>query len=338
MNKHGITAAGTWIVDYTKIVSQFPTEGACTTILTETVSNGGAPYNLLIDLCRLGAPFPLRAIGCVGRDIDGANILKDCHSHNIDANLIRITEDAATSFSDVMTAEQTGVRTSFNHAAANAYLDTTDFNKTPDLSRIFYLGTLFFLKNLDSSDDKHGTKAASVLAAKREAGLITCVDIERCDHVTHSAFVEGCLHALKHTDIVIVNIEVCEQLTGLRLRIPTGVDLRTAGDAAKILAKIGNAKQVVIRFPAGALALQEDGCVVTEGSVQVPNSRRINMSGVGHGFAAGFLYGVHENWAPAQSLKAAHATAAACLMDGTPSGGIRIMSSCLELITKYGQR
>ncbi len=41
--REGITAAGTWIVDYTKVVSRFPEEGSCTSVLSETLGNGGAP-------------------------------------------------------------------------------------------------------------------------------------------------------------------------------------------------------------------------------------------------------------------------------------------------------
>ena len=38
-------------------------------IIRETSSNGGSPYNLLIDLARLQAPFPLGAAGLVGDDL-----------------------------------------------------------------------------------------------------------------------------------------------------------------------------------------------------------------------------------------------------------------------------
>jgi sugar/nucleoside kinase (ribokinase family) len=36
-------------------------------ILRETSSNGGGPYNVLIDLARLQAPFSLEAVGLVGK-------------------------------------------------------------------------------------------------------------------------------------------------------------------------------------------------------------------------------------------------------------------------------
>lgn len=338
MKKTGITAAGTWIADYTKLISQFPGEGACTAVLSETVNNGGAPYNVLVDLCRLGAPFPLRAVGCVGHDVDGANILKDCHSHSIDATRMRVVDDAPTSFSDVMAAAQTGVRTSFNHAGANARLGPTDFDMASDPSALLYLGTLFFLAGLDAPDPKFGTKAAAVLASARRAGLHTCIDIERSDHVPPAAFQKGCLAALKQTDVVIVNVEVCEVLTGQNVRIPTGVDVDAAAAAALRLAQIGAATCVVIRFPAGALALLEDGSLAVEGSVQIPRARQVNASGAGHAFGAGFLYGFHEGWDVRSSLQAAHAAAAACLTDGTASGGIRNLSACLEMMKKYGQR
>jgi hypothetical protein len=64
--REGITAAGTWIVDYTKVVSRFPEEGSCTSVLSETLGNGGAPYNLLVNLCRLGFTSPHRSVRSVG--------------------------------------------------------------------------------------------------------------------------------------------------------------------------------------------------------------------------------------------------------------------------------
>jgi sugar/nucleoside kinase (ribokinase family) len=88
----------------------------------------------------------------------------------------------------------------------------------------------------------------------------------------------------------------------------------------------------------GAIALSDQGEIVTEGSVKLPKTRLVSATGAGHAFTAGFLYGYHENWGLLESLKAAHASAAACLMDKTASGGIRKLSSCLTLLDKFGQR
>lgn len=337
MKRNGITAAGTWIVDYNKIISTFPSEGSCTSVLGETVNNGGAPYNLLVDLCRLGAGFPLRAVGCVGRDVDGASILKDCQAHGIDASRIISFPDAPTSFSDVMTASETGVRTSFNHAGANALLDVGHFDFRSDPSRIFYLGTLFFCEKLDARDPRHGTRAAAVLAEARKHGMLTCVDIERTN-LPLGAFQNSARAALHETDLPVFNVEVAEDLTGIRIRYSTGVDLSAATEAAGRLLSYGDGDCAVIRFPTGALGLTKSGESVVEGSLCLPKKLVRSAAGTGHAFTAGFLHQYHEGCALSDCLKAAHAAAAACLMDRTTSGGVKTLRSCLRLIEQYGQR
>jgi len=333
----GVTAAGTWIVDYNKIVSQFPNEGACTSVLDESIDNGGAPYNLLVDLCRLGATFPLRGIGCLGQDIDGANILKDCRAHGIDTSQLSVVPEAATSFSDVMTSSETGVRTSFNHAGANALLNEDAFDFRNDTSRIFYLGTLFFLSALDARHARHGTKAASVLAAARKQGLLTCIDIERTNPRPRRFETEA-RAALHETDLAIFNVEVAELLTGVRMRYAAGIEMSAVHEAAEKLLEFSGGACAVIRSPSGALALSKCGLKSTEGSVRIPSYKIQSAAGSGHAFAAGFLYQYHESAPLADCLKAGHAAAASCLLHSTTSGGIRPLSTCLQLMKKFGQR
>lgn len=333
----GITAAGTWIVDYTKVVSRFPEEGSCIQVLGETLGNGGAPYNLLVNLCRLGFTAPLRAVGWIGQDMDGASIVKDCRAHGIDSSRLHVSRETPTSFSDVMTNRETGIRTSFNHAGANALLKPGDFDLQNDSSRILYLGTLFFLAGLDKSEPRHGTRAAAVLAAARKQGMTTCIDIEKTDMAT-DAFLEGARAALRQTDLPILNVEVAERLSGIRLRYPAGVDFPAIKNAAQALQSLSGGSCVVIRFPAGALALAADGAMHLEGSVNLPKTRIVNAVGAGHAFAAGFLLGYHDGNDLSACLKNGHAAAAACLSATTSSSGVRTMGACLELFTKYGQR
>ena len=61
----GILAGGNWIVDHVKMINTWPAQDSLATIEAESASNGGAPYNVLKDLARLGAPFPLSAVGLV---------------------------------------------------------------------------------------------------------------------------------------------------------------------------------------------------------------------------------------------------------------------------------
>jgi sugar/nucleoside kinase (ribokinase family) len=69
--RSGILAGGNWIVDRPKIIDVYPAQDTLANILQETSSSGGSPYNVLIDLARLKAPFPLEAVGLVGDDEAG---------------------------------------------------------------------------------------------------------------------------------------------------------------------------------------------------------------------------------------------------------------------------
>ena len=66
--RNGILAGGNWILDRTKIIDVYPAQDALANILAETSCNGGGAYNVLVDLARLQAPFPLAAVGLVGDD------------------------------------------------------------------------------------------------------------------------------------------------------------------------------------------------------------------------------------------------------------------------------
>jgi hypothetical protein len=61
-------AGGNWIADRPKVIDVYPPQDTMANILLETSSNGGIPYNLLVDLARLQAPFPLQAVGLIGED------------------------------------------------------------------------------------------------------------------------------------------------------------------------------------------------------------------------------------------------------------------------------
>ena len=95
--RRGLLAGGNWIIDHVKIVDRFPAQDALASILGESRGTGGTPYNLLLDLAMMGAPFPLEGIGLVGDDADGRSIRQDCADHGIDAAQLRVTAKAATS-------------------------------------------------------------------------------------------------------------------------------------------------------------------------------------------------------------------------------------------------
>ncbi len=65
----GLLAAGNWIIDQVKMIDVYPQRDQLANIRTQSQGTGGSPYNVLINLARLQAPFPLMAAGLVGMTI-----------------------------------------------------------------------------------------------------------------------------------------------------------------------------------------------------------------------------------------------------------------------------
>src|SRR5205814_8422638 len=104
--RRGLLAGGNWIIDQVKLIDVYPQREQLANIRSQTrEGTGGAPYNVLIDLARLGANFSLFGAGLVGKDVLGQTILKDCSAHKIDTRFLRATTDADTSYTDVMTEQ-----------------------------------------------------------------------------------------------------------------------------------------------------------------------------------------------------------------------------------------
>jgi sugar/nucleoside kinase (ribokinase family) len=126
--RSGILAGGNWIVDKLKRIDTYPHQDALANILSESIGNGGSPFNILIDLANLGAQFPLAGVGLIGADADGEWISKQCALHHINSRQLRTHPTAQTSYTDVMTVQSTARRTFFHQRGANAFLDDNDFN------------------------------------------------------------------------------------------------------------------------------------------------------------------------------------------------------------------
>src|SRR5262245_4182961 len=118
-NAHsGLLAGGNWIIDQVKLIDVYPQPEQLGNIRGQSQGTGGAPYNVLIDLAKSGASFPLMAAGLVGKDSLGEQILEDCRQHKIDTRHLGTTPKAPTSFTDVMTEAGHGRRTFFHARGA----------------------------------------------------------------------------------------------------------------------------------------------------------------------------------------------------------------------------
>ena len=309
MTRRGVTAAGNWIVDRVKIIDAWPQEERLANVLSVTRGGGGGAHNVLIDLARMKAPFPLAGIGYVGNDEDGRWLIEEAKEHKIDFSGIRVSMDLPTSFTDVMTVQSTGRRTFFHARGANQLLSEEDID--PGDCRIFYLAYLLLLDRIDPV-------APALLQRIRAQGIKTVVDVVSAER---ARFREVVLPTLPHVDYLILNEIEAGECVGMTLRRPDGsLDREALLAAAKALYWDN---LVVIHAPEGAAAFSAKGHLWVPSR---PVSRIVSTVGAGDAFCAGVLYGIHEEWPLEKAIDLGHRAAAACLGHETTTGGLRPVS------------
>ena len=333
--RNGILAGGNWILDRTKIIDVYPAQDALANILAETSCNGGGAYNVLVDLARLQAPFPLAAVGLVGDDAAGEYIRKDCQAHRIDTRQLHTSKEAPTSHSDIMTVKSTGRRTIFQRRGANAFLDAAHFDFAQSGARIFHLGYLLLLDRLDRPDPACGTVAAAVLQRAQQAGFKTSVDVVSEDSDRFAGIVRP---ALRFCDYCVLNEFEAGRTTGIQIVREGRIDIGAARRAAHELLAAGVHEWVVIHFPAGAIAVGSGGRELAQASISMPQARIAGTLGAGDAFAAGVLLGLHEEVPMDVALNYGVCAAAASLTDPNTSDGVKPLSECLRLAEEFGYR
>ena len=334
--RKGLLAGGNWIIDQVKMIDVYPQIEQLGNIRSQSQGTGGAPYNVLIDLAKSGAPFPLLAAGLVGQDALGEQILRDCRAHGVDIKHLDTTHRAPTSYTDVMTEVGQGRRTFFHARGANALWRAADLDFSHLRVRIFHLGYLLLLDALDEPDSKFGTKAARLLAAAQAAGIKTSVDVVSEDSDRFARIVNP---ALQHVDYCILNEIEAGKTTGFKIRQPEGkLDSVALRHAAGALLQQGVRELVVIHFPEGAFARTRKGEDVWQPSIRLPAEYIRGTAGAGDAFCAGALLGLHEGWELQRALLTGVCLAAASLSDPTCTRGVKGLNSSMALAKKFGLR
>jgi len=328
----GILAAGNWIVDYVKVVDRWPAQDTLASILRQSTGTGGSPYNLLLDLAKLGAPFPLSAIGLVGEDEAGRSILRHCQAHGIDTRQLGLTASAPTSFTDVMTVESTARRTFFHQRGANAHLGPEHFDFSRTSAKIFHLGYLLLLDRLDGLEGGQ-PGSLTVLQRAKAAGLITSVD---CVSEDSDRFQSVISPVLPSVDLFFANDFEAEKLTKIPLRPHGKIDADAVAQAGQRLIALGVQCWVVIHFPEAVYACSAGGDTHWQPSLRVPPAEIAGAAGAGDALTAGVLFGFHENWPLSNCLRLGVSVAAASLSHPTCSEGIHSLAAAQALADRLG--
>jgi sugar/nucleoside kinase (ribokinase family) len=333
----GVLCAGCVLIDVNKRIDRLPAPEHIALIESETHDSGGPGFNLVVNLHRLGAPFPLELVGVIGDDDHGKLVLEVCRGAGIDARAVRVAPGAVTSHTDVM-IEPGGRRTFFHQKGANALLAPEHFDFSATRARIFHFGSPGLHDAMDRPRPG-GNGASEVLARARAAGLRTNLELVSLPPERLRELAGPCL---PHLDYVIVNELEAGALTRIEVDMPPGLDdgadrrgaWSRAEAAARALLDLGVARLAVVHFPAGCVAAARGGALHRQGSVRVPPAGVKSTNGAGDAFAAGVMLGLHEGWPVERCLRLGVCVAAVSLGAYSTSGAIRAAAECLA----YGER
>ena len=199
-----------WLMEHEKIVSQYPAEGNRARILEERRFVGGDIFHLAGRLRARAANLPLYAIGCVGEDDDGHAVLSGCHQLDIDTYQLQAVAGLATAHAEIFCSKESGSRTSYYFAGANAVLGLEHFDFRHCLARWFHLGEVYLLAQLKQRDEEAGTITGRVLQLAREAGLTTSIALTT---TADGYYGENSLKVLVQADFLILNAQALHDLS-----------------------------------------------------------------------------------------------------------------------------
>jgi sugar/nucleoside kinase (ribokinase family) len=325
-------AVGTFVVDYQKLLDHYPTERSGAHILSEQVSNGGAPLNILINLAKLEVDFPLFAAAKVGQDLDGKYIIECCIEHGIDISQIAAIPGASTGYTDVYTTKSTGRHTCFHFCGIGDTFSRKDVKLRAVAPKMLFLGSLGALGKLDEFNPEYGRRGATQLVRDaRKQNITTVVEIAPIDH---TASLDDFTETLAESDYLIINDRLTESLLNVELYSENHFDPELAKRAGKKLLDCGIRKAVIIQSGAAAVYVGADGNFHHQIGYFLPWDQRAGSAGVDHAFGAGFLEGLFHDKPIDLCLKQGLAVSTVCRRDLTPSGAIKSLDQCMDFCKK----
>ena len=331
--KKGICCAGNIIVDITYPIEAWPRQSELTHI-TEGIQNstGGSVCNTITDLARLDPQLPLVASGYAGHDAEGEFVLQELGKYpNIDLSMVR--RDGRTSFTAVMSNNQTKERTFFQYAGANARYGEEDIDWENLNVDIFHIGYILLLDALDQPDEEYGTKMARLLHRAQSLGMRTSIDVVS---EAGSRFAKLVTPALKYCNLCVINELEAQQTTGVLLREENGtLHPENMEQALLRLRELGVSDWAVIHCPEIGCGLDETGKFQAVPSLKLPRGWIRGTVGAGDAFCAGILYAAEKNLSMEEALRLGACSAAASLSAVGASDGVKTAREVLELWDRF---
>lgn len=331
-SRRGVAVAGNLIVDRLHVIDGFPALGEVGYILEEGgCSTGGAACNVSIDLARLMPSLPVKTLGMLGADESGDLVragLAACPSIDISG----VKTGGGTSYTLVMQDRRTGQRTFLQYRGANDLFDEGCIDWNTLSVRLLHVGYVLLLKRLDERDEQYGTRLARLLCHAQERGILTSVDAVS---EAGGRLRELMPPALRYTDYCVVNEYEAQQITGVTLRENGALTEGAMPRALEALKAMGVSRWAVIHAPEACYGLDEQGKLLRQRSLCLPDGYIAGTVGAGDAFCAGVLLCAHQGQTLAQAMKLGVCAAACALSAPDSSSGLRTADDALALYERY---
>ncbi|MFN7597977.1 MAG: carbohydrate kinase family protein, partial [Cereibacter sp.] len=283
--RRGIACAGNWIVDIVHSIDAWPRKSDLVHIRAETTGVGGGAANVALDLAAFVTGLPIVPVGLVGRDLHGQTVLAALAGAGLPTGHMAVTDAALTAHTHVMTVPGDS-RTVFDYPGTTDLLAEVhvpvEVLATQGI-KLFYLGYLNLMGEMDRVGADGTTPASHVLRRARAAGMVTCVDLVSADTPEFRQTVEA---ALPQIDYLFLNEVEAQRATGCPVTGPQDRDGMLA--AARQLRSRG-AGTVVIHTERTSLWLGDSP--LWADSTRMDPAEIISPVGAGDAFCAGCLYG-----------------------------------------------
>ena len=334
--RRGVLSAGTFCVDFNKSIARWPEEDTSNEVMAIDRQGGGSGFNMALDLKRLDPEFPVEAMGVVGDDGLGRFLFEKCDAHGVERAALHALPGGATMSVDAFSVEGSGRRTHFYHQGVAAEMTPESFDFSSTRARILHLGLPGAHKAMDRPWRGEANGWVAVLRKARASGLAANLELMTTRAERLAELGRPCL---PHLDWLIVNDYEIGALAGLETRRADGsADVAEIGRAIDEALGLGAMRWAAAHFPEGAVVGGRDGSRVTLGSIAVPASAIVGANGAGDAFAAGMLYGLHEQWPILKCLELGHACAAASMRAVSTTEGVATVAECLALAKQWGFR
>lgn len=329
---YGIAVAGNITADIINIIDKYPEKNMLANILSTVYAVGGCVPNTIINLAKMDPELSLTAFGKVGEDEHGRYVVSKMRNYGIDVSGIGVSASLSTSCSNVMTEKESGERTFFFVNGANSEFGIDDIDINMLDCKIFHIGYILLLDELDKQDDQYGTVMARLLHKLTEKGIKTSIDVisEESDR-----FAEKIIPALPYCNYAIMNeIESCK-VTGLSPRNSDGtINIDSIKATMQAFIHYGVREKVIIHCCEAGFLMNADGSFLIVPSLKLPEGFIKGSVGAGDAYAAGCLYGLYKGFRDEKILEFASCAAACCLSESDSIGGMR----GIDEIEKLGRR